>query len=305
MDKYSVDVEKKSPVAQAAHTTERVKQSLATRMHNSIEGILLAFIIGIEIVLNFIQFTIAKDLTPADFLFIVTECCTTVLVFYLFVAPGKRGRQALQSFQDACKEWSAACKRLKDSKLLTAFRAHCKAASEEEAAAIREARLDHLENLYVTREEFEVLKLKSKKQLRALKRNGEISKAAYKQILICMQPITVKPYQVNLILTGEDEKQNDRGLKGGDHYEAIGAALKPVTSVALALIASVAGIIGRDVSNPVEVIASIALTCLRICVAVYSGYRFGWTVISREEGYIRARTSYIENFEEEQKKAPQ
>lgn len=305
MERYTVEVDQKSPMAQTMQASERVKQSIATRMHNSIEGILLAFIIGIEIVLNFIQFTLAKTLTPADVLLVITECCTTILVFYLFVAPGKRGRQALQSFQDAYAKWVEACESLCTGKLLTAFRAHCKARTEKEAEELREARLERLENLYVTREEFKVLQYKTKKQLRALVRNKEISKAAYKQVLVCMKPIYVKPYQVDLILTGEDQKQTDRGLKGGDYYEAIGAAVKPLVSVAFALVASVAGIIGRDISNPVQVIASIALTCLRICVAVYSGYKFGWTVIAREEGYIRARTNYINNFEEEYKKAPQ
>ncbi len=305
MNDYSIDLEKKSPMAQTMQAGERVKRSITTRMHNSIEGILLAFIIGFEIVLNFIQFTLAQTLTPADVLLLITECCTTVLVFYLFVAPGKRGRQALQSFRDVYDKWLAACERLRAGNLLTAFRAHCKARTEKEAEELREAQLEHLENLYVTREEFEVYKHKSKKQLRKLVKNREISKAARKQILVCMEPIYVKPYQVDLILTGADNRSTDAGLKGIDRYEVIYMAVKPVISIAVAFLTSVAGIARKEISDPIEVIASIALTCLRICVAVYSGYKFGWTVIAREEGYIRARTNYIENFEEEHKKAPQ
>lgn len=303
MGKYDVPTpeEKQSPMAKSVEAAERVEKSLAARARGSIEIILLVFIVFLEITMNFIGFALKNTLTPSDVIFIVTECLTTVLVFYLFILPGKHGRKALPSFREIQNAWEEACKRLRDNFKLVAFRQYCQDMTASEIEELRRTRMERLENLYVTKEDFEALKKKSKKELRALVKRRVISRAAYRQILVCRSEIKVKPYQADLILTGATTQSAKKGLNGSDNYEALRVSLQPVLCIALALIPSIIGIVEKEILSPLTVIASIAVTCLRICVAAYGGYKLGWQVADREEGFIRARTNYIETFEEKEK----
>ena len=167
---YKIDIGKKDPLKKSVESTDRITRSIGAKLHNSIESILLAFVVAIEIVMNFITFSLSGQLTPEDVLFILTECFTTVLVFYLFIAPGKRGRQSLQSFTDAFDDWVEACRQLRTGKLLSAFRKYCQEKSAKDAEEEREARLERLENLYVSKEEFDEYKKKSKKDLMKMQR---------------------------------------------------------------------------------------------------------------------------------------
>ncbi|MBQ8357865.1 MAG: hypothetical protein IJX39_08690 [Clostridia bacterium] len=313
MGKYDIETTEKSAFAKTVERSEAVQNAVVTKAKGHIDIILLTAVCVWEIILNFVVLSFGRALDWRDILFTISETFTTVVVFYIFIPRGKNGRMALPSFSDAVTAWHEVCESLRKQFLLTPFRKYCREYSEREAKRAREAAMEHLENLYVTKEDFEGspatddrpekkgYRSMSKKELKRRVKEGEISKAAYRQILACKESITTKPYNADLILTGSKKEHHDEGLKDNDHYEAAGMISKPIVCVLWAVVSKAADIAQQEITNWLIVAASIVMTVFGICLAAYTGYRFGWKCIDREEDRIKARTSFIYRFLEKHK----
>ena len=306
MGKYDVKVGD-STVATAVQKVESVKTALTTRASKSLDGILLAVVCALEVMLVFVSVSFTRTFSILDAVYAFSESAVTIVVFYMFIQPGKNGRIGMQSFQNAYNEWKTLCNHLRDNNLLRLFRTHCETCTKEERQKIKDAQIERLENLYVTREEYEGTEEQkgycqmTKKELKKLRKAKKISKAAYKQILVCQKPVETPPYNPNLILDGSDDKNVRRGLKTGDHYEAIGIALKPLTCFIVTVITKILQITQNDVQDWFTVVVSVFFTIFCICLSAFLGYRFGWNCITREQGYIEARSGFIRQFKENAK----
>ncbi|MBE6555514.1 MAG: hypothetical protein E7663_04700 [Ruminococcaceae bacterium] len=299
MGKYDIQA-RPSLMAEATAKTEHAAAYVGGRIKNSIDGILIALVVTVEILMQFAVFSLNTAFSWQDVIFAISEAGTTILAFYVFVPSGKNGRTELASYQTASTSWREACKRLRDASLLSAFREFCKRCSAADIAEEREAALEHLENLYVSRADFnEKYRTLSKKALKRCRRSGEISREAYRQILVCRAPVQSKPYKADLILNGTDRRQATKGLKEGDHYEAVNIALKPIFCVLWVFVNEAAQIASQCVENGLLVVISIVMSILGVCFSAFMGYRLGWSVVAREEKFINARIAFIDRFCEE------
>lgn len=309
MGKYDVDIKTESRFAKAVKGTEEVKLALTTRASKSIDAILLAVVCALEILLAFVSISFAKTFDWMDAICTFSESAVTIAVFYMFINPGKNGKRGMKEFVDAYTAWRAACKSLRDSLLLVPFRQFCRSCSKEDDLRAREAEIEHLENLYVTREEYEGTdeakgyRSMTKKELKKKRKEGAFTKAAYKQILKCNKPTKTIPYNADLILDGAEKAEEQRGLKTGDHYETVGMILKPITCFAIMVITKILEVSRYTDINVLTVIVSILFTVFSICFSAFMGYRFGWTVMTREQRYMDSRTAFIYRFDEEHKKS--
>lgn len=309
MGKYDVEIKPENKMAQAVQGAESLKLALTTRASKSIDTILLAVVCALEILLAFVSVSFAKTFDWMDAICTFSESAVTIAVFYMFITPGKNGKRGMKEFQDAYTAWRAACKTLRDSLLLVPFRQFCHSCSKEDNRRAREAEIERLENLYVTREEYEGTdevkgyRSMTKKELKKKRKEGAFTKAAYKQILRCNEPLKTIPYNADLILDGAEKEEQQRGLKTGDHYEMVGMILKPFTCFAIMVITKILEF-SRDANqNVLTVIVSILFTVFSICFSAFMGYRFGWTVMTREQRYMDSRTAFIYRFDEERKKS--
>jgi hypothetical protein len=262
----------------------------------------------LEILFTFVSLSIARDLSIMEILCTFSESIVNIVVFYLFIQPGKNGRTAQEAYITAYKTWRDTCKHLRDNGLLGAFRDFCRACTAADEDAVKKSAIERLENLYVTLADYEgTAEVKgyrsmTRKELRALKKSGVISAQAYRQILRCNKPARVVPYNANLILDGSEKAQIERGLKKGDKYEAVGVALRPVTCFILTVVTKALQIAQEEIINPLAIAVSILFTIFGICFAAFMGYRFGWNCMGREQKYIETRTSFLDRFLEENKK---
>ena len=310
MGKYDIDVGE-SVVDNAVQTVENIKHTLTTRASKSIDGILLAVVCALEVMLVFVSVSFSRSFSFMDAVCTFSESAVTIVVFYMFIQPGKNGRMGLKIFQDAYNEWKTLCKHLRDNNLLRAFRKHCENNTKADRNKIREAKIERLENLFVTREEYEGTDKQkgycamTKREVKKLLKAGKFSKAAYKQILECNEPIETEPYNPDLILDGSGDKNVRKGLKTGDHYEMVGVILKPITCFIITVASKLVQISRNDIQDPLAIAVSVFFTIFSICFAAFLGYRFGWTCIVREQGYIEARSGYIRQFKEEHQKSPE
>lgn len=305
MGKYDVDTGE-SKVAKCVQKADELKSTLTTAASRSIDGIVLSVICLLEVLLTFVSISFSKTFDPISAILAFSESTVAILVFYMFIRPGKNGRRGIKIFQDALSAWKSACQTVRNSHLLKAFRSYCDQKTKEDVQRIRDAEIERLENLYVTREEYEGCDGKkgyremSKKELRALLKKGNITKAVYKQIIKCNAQIDLPPYNANLILDGVGEADVQKGLKTGDHYELIGVLLKPITCFIVAIVPKIFEIARSDVADPLAAIVSIIWTIFSLCLAAFFGYRFGWKCVEREQVYIEARTTFIDGFIEQE-----
>ena len=310
MGKYDIDV-CENVVGNAVQTVENIKHTLTTRASKSIDGILLAVVCALEMLLVFVSVSFSRSFSFMDAVCTFSESAVTIVVFYMFIQPGKNGRMGLKIFQDACDEWKKLCEYLRDNRLLRTFRRHCENNTNADRRKIREAKIERLENLFVMREEYEGTEdqkgycAMTKRELKKLRKAGKFSKSAYKQILECNKPIETKPYNPDLILDGSDDKNVCKGLKTGDHYEMVGVILKPVICFIITVASKLVQISRNDIRDPLAIAVSVFFTIFSICFAAFLGYRFGWNCIVREQGYIEARSGYIRQFKEEYQKSPE
>ena len=305
MEKYSVDTDS---FGKAVQTTETVTKVVTSRAGKYVDVILLLSVCALEILFTFVSLSIARDVSIMEILCTFSESIVNIVVFYIFIKPGKNGRCAQDTYTTAYKTWRDTCRNLRDNGLLGAFRDFCRACTTADEEATKKAAIERLENLYVTLADYEGSeKVKgyrsyTRKELRALKKSGVISAQAYRQILKCNKPVKVVPYNANLILDGSEKAQIERGLKKGDKYEAIGISLRPFTCFLLTVVTKAIQIAQEDIKNPLAIAVSILFTIFGICFAAFMGYRFGWNCIGREQKYIETRTSFLDRFLEENKK---
>lgn len=310
MEKYHIDVGG-GTLANVAQKADDIKLSIATRASKSIEGILLAVICLLEALLTFVTLSFSQDFTLMDVVCTISESAVSVMVFYIFIQPGKNGRSGIPVYVSIRQEWQTACSNLRKMDVLNLFRKYCETRTQEERESIKERKLERLENLYITREAYYgtdkargYCKME-KNELKGLYKKGKLTKAAYKQILDCNEYIEVKPYNPDLILSGTDDGDVEKGLKTGDHYEALGVALRPLVCFIVTIITKILQVSQDESISPFVLVVSILFTLFSICLAAYMGYKFGWNCIKREEKHIEARTAFINQFiESHPQKAP-
>ncbi len=284
---------------QAAASVDGAKQKMMNKLRGSMNAVCLITIIALEVLHRFVTYGFNAEFA-IDYVFsaLITSM-TSLLAFYVFFPNGKRVGRARKSYMEAGAELKKARSALRKNNLIATFRVWCRTRSDKEADAVIEARLEALENLYVTREEYMEYRLFSRKQLRALVREGKITKEAAKQIRVCNRAVKCKPYAPTYFLSDVKEGRESAYLRGKDHYEARALAMRPVFCVAVGVVTSIITWTPKQMGSPLDVFLSIAISIFQICLASLSGYSSGQTAAAKEELAIRAKTGFVEEFNEE------
>lgn len=286
-----------------AVAVDGAKQRVKDKLRGSMNAVCLVTIIALEVLHRFVTYGFNAEFA-IDYVFsaLITSL-TSLLAFYVFFPNGKRAGRDRQAYKDASKELEDARQDLRTNKRISAFRAWCRAKSDREADAVIETRLEALENLYVTREEYQQYRLLSFWKRRKLVKEGTITKEAAKQIRICNKAVKVKPYSPTYFLSDVKEGKENVYLRGKDHYEARALAMRPVFCVGVGVITSLITWSPKQMGSALDVLLSIAISVFQICLASLSGYSSGQTAAAKEELAIRAKAGFIEEFNEETGKA--
>ena len=290
---------------QAAASVDGARQKVMNKLRGSMNAVCLITIIALEVLHRFVTYGFNAEFA-IDYVFsaLITSM-TSLLAFYVFFPNGKRAGRSRSSYTEAEDELKKARGKMRANNLIAAFRSWCRSRSDKEADAVIETRLESLENLYVTREEYMEYRLFSRKQLRAIVREGKITRAAAKQIRICNKAVKCKPYAPTYFLSDVKEGRESAYLRGKDHYEARALAMRPVFCVAVGVVTSIITWTPKQMGSALDVFLSIAISIFQICLASLSGYSSGQTAAAKEELAIRAKAGFIDEFNEEMGANPQ
>lgn len=286
-----------------AVAVDGAKQRVKDKLRGSMNAVCLVTIIALEVLHRFVTYGFNAEFA-IDYVFsaLITSL-TSLLAFYVFFPNGKRAGRAKAAYEEAAEMLKGARAELRTKGWISAFRAWCRAKSDREADAVIETRLEALENLYVTREEYQQYRLLSFWKRRKLVKAGTITKEAAKQIRICNKAVKVKPYAPTYFLSDVKEGKENVYLRGKDHYEARALAMRPVFCVGVGVITSLITWSPKQMGSALDVLLSIAISVFQICLASLSGYSSGQTAAAKEELAIRAKAGFIEEFNEEMGKA--
>jgi hypothetical protein len=283
----------------ASASVNDAKEKIKNGLRSFMNAVCLFSIIALEVLHRFVTYGFNAEFAW-DYLFsaLITSL-TSILAFYVFFPNGKRSGRLRSVYIEAQEDLKKARKTLRDNKWIAAFRAWCRAKSDKEADAIIETRLEVLENLYVTREEYMEYRLLSRRKLKKLVKKGKITKAAAKQIRLCNKAVKCKPYAPTYFLSDVKEGKDNVYLRGKDHYEVRALTIRPLFCVAVGIVTSLITWYPKQLGSVLDVMLSIAISVFQICLASLSGYSVGQTAAAKEELAIRAKTGFIEEFNEE------
>ena len=297
MSKYDWEEPRKGgAVEKAADAVQKATAQAGNAVRGSFYTICLLAIIALEILRRFVSGGINEAFSPALVFSALITSMTTLLTFYIFLPSGKGSGMAKRAYQAALTlmERVTACI---NNGLQTAFRAFCKRRAELEAEEELEAAFETLENLYVTREEFEQKwRLASRFALWRAVRRGEITKEAKRQILRCRKPIAVVPYVPEYFLAGVNAKKQKKMLRNDSAYEVWVLVQKPVALMILAVVQSGFTMAFLGVDSAFDVVLAIVMSVFQICLAAFSGFLAGQKIAEHRTTVNVVKTGFMLEF---------
>lgn len=300
--KDNYDWQDKTALDKVAEVKETATREVKRHISANLPYFCLALIAIFDIFNQFVQ-TGFSALTIGLVFNVAASVAFSVLVFYIFFPMGKKGKRQTLEATTIYDEWSGLCKRIRMEGLLTTFRAYCRNRADREAVAEYEAMIEELENMYVSREDFEQLYRKaSKRELKRLNRNGELTDAAYDQIIRLRKPIKKAVYNPLYILTSSGSEQRS-ALNGKDRHEAMVLAFKPIITIAVGVMLDITTLSQKNVDSWVVAIAAICLSIFKIVLSAVLGYFSGFSVETHAVGIVAAKSAFIGEFYEQKDSA--
>lgn len=294
------------PLLRAAEGAVAGRRRLSELLESSVSAVCLIAIVALEVLHRFVEGGFNPAFTAAYIVSAATSALTSLLAFYVFFPSGKSAGRTRAEYRGAAGALSDMQALLRAGGLLCAFRAFCRERERRESESVREARLEALENCYVTREEYlSHYRTATARELSRAVRSGELTRGAVRQIKRCRRPVKTRPLRPAYFLSpfgGEASVQ--RYLHGGSRYEARALALKPFFCVGVGVLQSVFTFHAKAVDNPLDVALAIALSLFQICLASFSGYTSGLTAAEKEGAALSVKADFLSEFYESKKEGP-
>lgn len=290
----------------AAEATSEAKKKIGSALRTWRNALLLAAIILLDILRRFVVLGFDPDrIAECAFAAVITSMAT-LFAFYVFFPNGKSARRMHKSYKEATTRLSTALAKMKTSHLLDAFRKHCRDLTKNEEKAAKDSIYEDLKDKYLTDAQIKEFSKLNRKALAKKVKAGEINEATKKLIVKYQRPIKCKPYSPAYFLSGLNKRRQDAMLHGKGGFEARTLAMRPVLSIAVAVVATaISHNAVQSSGTALEVLFSIALSVFQILFAAFSGYCSGQTAAEYEELAATAKAVFVEEFLEKAEKQPE
>lgn len=293
------DEAEQSPIARAADTVQRVRIQASGALRGSFYAICLAVIILVEILRRFVSGELNREFSWAIVFAALVTSMTTLLTFYIILPYGKQAGMQKAAYLAAETAMQQAVEAIRAG-LQIRFREWCRSKAEQEARAEMDARFEALENLYVTREDFEnKWRLASRTSLLRAVWKHEITWEAMRQILLCRKPITPMPYIPEYFVAGVNARHQQKILHNSDRYEVWVMIQKPLTVMLLAVAQSAFVLAAQRVESGMEVFLAIVLSVFQICLSAFSGYLAGLKIAEHQTTVKLVKAGFMQEFLED------
>ena len=303
MTDFSWRKPQKEETQEVAAKVSGVRKKVSATAREYIFFLCLLSIIALEILRHFVTYGINEAFSWDVVFTAMIDSITALFAFYLFFPNGKNDKMAKDTYQNAVRKMESIITAIKSSGKIYDFRVYCKNLNGKEEEEIRQERIAALENLYVTKEEYETkYRLMNSKELRKAVKSGDISKAAKKQIILCRKPVKTKPYMPGYFLSVQSQSQSDGYLHGGSKYGTVKLATKPVFLAFAVIVRNLFSVRQLQDIDVMVAVVSIIFSIFQICASAFMGYLVGWDTASKNEAVIDCKCNFMEEFFEKYNK---
>lgn len=274
--------------------TSKTVQKVKAGVQKYFIFIVLLFNIAFEVVARFYKFG-TQALTPDFFVNYFITTFTSMLCFICFVPLAKNDEMRRSiTYKPLVEEWNKLSTKVREGfgKLFAEF---CKTRVEEERQDTKKFILAN--NTMIGFDEYkEKYETKSKKELKQLYINNELSKEDYKAILKCNR-VKVKPINPLIVLNGAKKiTVNDAG-RGSNYYALIKILQRPFVILISSFIINT--ITTTFIGGNQDVVLNVMISLLRIVIASVCGYRTGVNDFKYEQDMIGAKVLFLSLFTKE------
>lgn len=292
MDELNFDIEQ-DPMKTAAEQADSTMKGIMTKVSKWKSVAVLGALLLITLVLPLASFSFVNPLSIDFVINAVYSLILATTCYYIF-APMSAKSERLESvsYKTISGKWSNLSRQIRREGLLTAFYRFCSARREEER---EERKSMYIEAACIPREIYdEKYAGLTVKELKELKRKGELTKSQFNYLKMANGEIKVLPINASMILTGTKmENVNDAGR---DRRNKWMATLKPVTLILTMFVRGIIHVMGNTDLSFLDYVTSIMTTVSIVVTWSFAGFRYGISQVRDEEQLMTGRTAFIHLF---------
>lgn len=296
---YDFFNEEKDPIKTASEQADDKLRGVLTKLSKWRSVVVLGAMALLTMVLPLISTSLVNPISPE---FLLTAAYSLVLAtvsYYMFAPMGTRSeRLESATYKSVVERWAELSRNVREGGFIEAFYRFCTVRREEER---EERRLLFIEAagipMSVYEERYAGL---SNKQLRKLRRAGELTRVQLKYLKAANGEIKVLPINPSMILSGlKVVNINDVGREKRVRLAGI---LKPLTLILTMVIRAMIHIGGNEDISFVDYITQIAADLFIILLWSFNGFRYGVSCVRSEELVVKGRSEFISLFLERAKR---
>ena len=290
---YDFFKEEKDPIKTASEQADDKLRGVLTKLSKWRSIVVLGAMALLTMVLPLISTSLVNPISPE---FLLTAAYSLVLAtvsYYMFAPMGTRSeRLASATYKSVMKQWDALSHEVREEGFIEAFYHFCTVRREEER---EERRLLFIEAagipVSVYEERYAGI---SNKQLRRLRRAGELTRVQLKYLKAANGEIKVLPINPSMILSGlRVVNINDVGREKRHRLAGI---LKPLTIILTMVTRAMIHIGGNEDITFVDYITQIVADLFIILLWSFNGFRYGVSCVQSEELVVKGRSEFISLF---------
>lgn len=276
----------------ASDTSSKTVAKIKTGVQKYLIFIVLLFNIALEVVVRLYKFGLHDTFTAEFFVNLIISIATSMLCYICFIPFGRNDEMKRSlNFKSISQLWQdlSSTIRLGHQREFEKF---CIDRVEEEKR--EEKKFIIFNNTMLPFEEYEEKYEKlSKKEIKALHKNGEISDELYSALKKCLK-VRVKPIISSIVLQGASKtKVNDAG-RYNKSYALSKTLQRPLVMFAISFVLN--SITTTFVGGGQGVILDIMLSIFSIVIASVCGYTTGASDFKYQEDRIKSRVLFLSLF---------
>lgn len=292
MDELDFNIDQ-DPMRTAAEQADDKIRGIVTKVSKWRSVAVMGALFLIALVLPLASFSFVNPWS-VDFVINAVYSLILAMTCYYSFSPmsAKSERLESQAYKDISKKWTELSERVRKGGLMTAFFNFCITRRGEER---EERKALFIEAAGIPREIYDKQYSRlNEKQLKKLKRNGELTAKQVKYLCSANGEINVLPINASMILSGLPmDNINDAGREKKKKWFA---RLRPVTLILTMIIRGVIHVMGNTDITFLDFLTEIMTTASIILTWSFAGYRYGIAQVREEEQLMQGRSEFIQMF---------
>lgn len=277
---------------QSSESTNKAVEKIKTGIQKYLIFIVLIFNISLEIAVKCFRIGLNNVFTASFFVNLTISISTSMLCYICFIPLGRTDEEKRSlTYESTIKKWESLSNKVRDG-FIELFKQFCISEVDEERTEQKKMILAN--NTIIPYDTYKTeYEGKSKEELKALYKEGIISKEEFKALKRCNK-VKAKPINPLIILCGTKRTSiNDAGRDEGS-YALTKTLQRPVIMFVISFVVN--SISTTFIGGDNNVILDIMLSIFSIVVASVCGYTTGTNDFKHHEDRVKSRTVFLTLF---------